>query len=32
MTIQVNITNTDPRSAKNSGGSGAGGSIGSMDN
>jgi hypothetical protein len=32
MTIQVNITNTDPRAAKYSGGSGAGGSIGSMGN
>ena len=32
MTIQVNITNTDPRAVKNSGGSGAGGSVGSTDN
>jgi hypothetical protein len=32
MTVQVNITNTDPRAAKNSGGSGAGGSVGSTDN
>jgi hypothetical protein len=28
MTIRVNITNTDPRAPKNSGGSGAGGSMG----
>jgi hypothetical protein len=32
MTVQVNITNTDPRAAKNSGGSGAGGSVGSTGN
>jgi hypothetical protein len=32
MTVQVNITNTDPRAAKNSGGSGARGSIGSTGN
>jgi hypothetical protein len=32
MTVRVNITNTDPRAAKNSGGSGAGGSVGSTDN
>jgi hypothetical protein len=32
MTVQVNITNADPLAAKNSGGSGAGGSVGSTDN
>lgn len=32
MTVQVNITNTDPRATKNSGGSGAGGSVGSTGN
>ena|GEM_PF-792859 len=32
MTVQVNIMNTDPRAAKNSGGSGARGSVGSTDN
>jgi hypothetical protein len=32
MTVQLNITNTDPRAAKNSGGSGAGGSLGSTGN
>lgn len=32
MTVQVNITNTDPRAAKNGGGCGAGGSVGSTSN
>jgi hypothetical protein len=32
MTVQVNITNNDPRATKNSGGSGAGGSVGSTGN
>ena len=32
MTVQVNITNTDPRVAKDSGASGAGGSVGSTGN
>jgi len=32
MTVQVNITNTDPRAAKNSGASGARGSVGSTGN
>jgi hypothetical protein len=32
MTVQVNITNTDPRAAQNSGGSGAGSPVGSTGN
>ena len=32
MTVQVNITNADPRAGKNSGGSGAEGSLGSTGN